>query len=159
MKALDVQEAAESLHACPAVRTAKLVGDEWILLILRELFKGPKKFDEIQKATLISTNILTNRLKRMLEGALVGKELYQEHPPRYRYRLTKAGLGLMPLLLEMMRYGEQWLHCEHPAPIQLRHLGCGELTKPGQVCSVCGEPLTIKNLRMVSSDQDQALKA
>ena len=139
---------AQSLQACPVARTAKIIGDEWILLILRELFKRPQKFDELQKATGIATNILTSRLKRMMEAAIVEKRPYQDRPPRFTYRLTKAGLGLLPLTLEMMRYGEQWLPCDQASPISLRHLGCGEITQAGQVCSVCGEALHLKNLRM-----------
>lgn len=138
----------QSLQACPVARTAKIIGDEWILLILRELFKRPQKFDELQKATGIATNILTSRLKRMMEAAIVEKLPYQERPLRFTYKLTKAGLGLLPLTLEMMRYGEQWLPCDQPSPLILRHLGCGEITKAGQVCSECGEPLHLKNLRL-----------
>lgn len=141
----------QNLQACPAARTAKLIGDEWILLILRELFQRPQKFDELQKATGVATNILTSRLKRMTDAAIVEKLPYQERPPRFIYKLTKAGLGLLPLTLEMMRYGEQWMPCDLTAPLSLRHLGCGKITKAGQICSECGEPLHLKNLRLEST--------
>jgi DNA-binding HxlR family transcriptional regulator len=134
--------------ACPMVRSAKLIGDEWVLLILRELFKRPYKFDELQKATNAATNILTNRLKRMIEADVVAKVLYQEKPARYQYQLTKAGFGLLPIVLEMMRYGEIWMPNESIAPQRLRHLSCGNISKAGQFCSECGEALTIKNLRL-----------
>lgn len=138
----------QSLQACPVVRTANIIGDEWVLLILRELFRRPQKFDELQKATGMATNILTTRLKRMMDAAIVEKIPYQERPPRFTYKLTKAGLGLLPLVLEMMRYGEEWLPCDQPAPIILRHVDCGKITKAGQICSECGGALHLKNLRM-----------
>nr|WP_315468799.1 helix-turn-helix domain-containing protein [uncultured Undibacterium sp.] len=137
-----------SMNACPVARAAHLIGDEWILLILRELFKRSHKFDELQKATTAATNILTNRLKRMMEAGIVIKLPYQERPVRYKYRLTEAGLALLPLALEMMRYGENWLPCALPSPLVIRHIDCGQITKPGQTCSACGEPLTVKTLRM-----------
>lgn len=137
-----------SLKACPIARAAQLIGDEWILLILRELFKRSHKFDELQRATMAATNILTNRLKRMIEAGVVIKLPYQERPVRYKYRLTEAGLALLPMALEMMSYGENWLPCALPSPLLLRHLSCGQITRPGQICSVCGEPLTVKTLRM-----------
>lgn len=144
--------------ACPIARTARLIGDEWILLILRELFKKPHKFDELQKATSAATNILTNRLLRMVEAGIVSKLVYQERPPRYLYRLTKAGLALLPLALEMMRYGEEWLPSEQSSSLQLRHLSCGQITKAGQFCSVCGEGLRLVNLRLEANDETKAMK-
>lgn len=140
------------IAACPIARAAQLVGDEWILLILRELFKKPHKFDELQKATLAATNILTNRLLKMVEAKIVAKIPYQERPPRFMYRLTKAGIALLPLTLEMMRYGEEWLPCEQASPLQLRHLDCGQVTRPGQTCSVCGESINARNLRLEATE-------
>lgn len=137
-----------SLKACPIARAAQLIGDEWVLLILRELFKRSHKFDELQKATSAATNILTNRLKRMLEAGVVIKLPYQDRPVRYKYRLTEAGLALLPMALEMMRYGENWMPCSLPSPLLLRHLSCGKITRPGQICSECGEALSVKTLRM-----------
>jgi DNA-binding HxlR family transcriptional regulator len=137
-----------SQQACPVFRTASLIGDEWFLLILRELFKRSHKFDELQKNTGAATNILTSRLKRMMEVGIVMKTPYQERPLRYKYRLTEAGLGLMPIALEMMLYGEKWMPCPAPVPFLIRHLSCGEITRPGRVCTVCGESLDVMNMRM-----------
>jgi DNA-binding HxlR family transcriptional regulator len=129
-------------------RAANLLGDEWLMLVLRELFKGPAKFDELQKRTGAATNILTKRLTRMMEAGIVEKVPYQDKPPRFSYRLTKAGLGLLPVALELMRYAEQWMPSELEPPSYLRHLGCGLITRAGQHCSECGEALTLKNVRL-----------
>lgn len=137
-----------SATACPIARAASLIGDEWVLIVLRELFQGPQKFDELQKKTTAATNILTNRLTRMIAAGIVVKVPYQERPPRYTYRLTKAGLALMPVALELMRYAEEWMPSELCSPLQLRHLSCGKVTRAGQVCSECGEPLNISNARL-----------
>lgn len=141
-------EAAPQTIACPLARTARLVGDEWILLILRELFKRPHKFDELQKACGAATNILTNRLQRMLDAGLIKKTPYQERPPRFEYQLARAGYAMMPMLLEMMRYSDEYFPSEEEAPNRLRHIDCGQITLAGQTCSHCGGALSIKNLKL-----------
>lgn len=148
-------EVAATSIACPLARTARLVGDEWILLILRELFKRPHKFDELQKASGAATNILTNRLQRMMEAGLIKKIPYQERPPRYEYKLARAGYAMLPMLLEMMRYSDDYFPCAEEAPNRLRHLDCGELTQAGQRCSHCGGDLSIHNLRLEPNAQTQ----
>lgn len=134
--------------SCPIVRTALLIGDEWVLLVLRSLFRGAQRFDDLQKQTGAATNILTNRLNRLIEGSLVVKVPYQERPVRYKYELTRSGYGLFPVLLELMRYGDEWLPSDEAPPMRLRHKDCGKLTKPGQICSECGGPIKLGNVTL-----------
>ncbi len=145
--------------SCPIARAAQLIGDEWILLILRELFKRSYKFDELQRATKAATNILTNRLKRMLAAGIVVKVPYQDRPVRYKYRLTKAGIALLPVALELMRYGEEWMPSDQKSALQIRHLGCGKVTRPGQICSECGVNLSAENLRLESTQKEEVYEA
>ena len=142
--------------SCPLARTAHLIGDEWILLILRELFKRPHKFDELQKASGAATNILTNRLQRLLDIGIIKKQPYQERPVRYQYQLARAGYAMLPMLLEMMRYSEEYFPGDDEAPNRLRHLECGEITRPGQHCSHCGAPLNTRNLRLEPNVSSEA---
>lgn len=137
-----------ALLTCPIVRSARLVGDEWVLLVLRALFRGSQRFDDLQKQTGAATNILTNRLGRLIEAGVVTKIPYQERPVRYRYELTPAGLALFPLLLELMRYGNDWLLNKDAPPVMLRHSDCGKLSTPGQTCSECGKPLKLGNVKI-----------
>lgn len=134
---------------CPIVRTALLLGDEWIMLVVRALFRGAQRFDDLQKQTGAATNILTNRLHRLVESGIVTKVPYQERPVRYKYELTRAGLGLFPVIMELMRYGDEWLPQDDASPARLFHTCCGKLSKPGQTCSECGEPLTVDNVKLV----------
>ncbi|WP_158597849.1 winged helix-turn-helix transcriptional regulator [Noviherbaspirillum saxi] len=137
--------------SCPIVRSALLLGDEWVLLVLRALFRGPLRFDDLQKLTGAATNILTTRLNRLIEGKLVEKVPYQERPLRYNYQLTDAGRGLFPVVLELMRFGEEYLPCPDAKPVRLRHADCGKLSKPGQTCSECGGPLKLGNVTVEES--------
>ncbi|OWW21237.1 winged helix-turn-helix transcriptional regulator [Noviherbaspirillum denitrificans] len=134
---------------CPIVRSVLLIGDEWVLLVLRALFRGAHRFDELQKQTGAATNILSNRLGRMVEGGLVVKIPYQERPVRYKYELTPSGIALFPVVLELMRWGDDWLPNKDAPPMRLLHTECGKLSRPGQSCSECGKPITIENVRLL----------
>jgi DNA-binding HxlR family transcriptional regulator len=134
---------------CPIVRTALLIGDEWVLLVIRALFRGSQRFDDLQKQTGAATNILTNRLNRLIEGGIVSKVPYQDRPVRYKYELTQTGYGLFPVLMELMRFGNDWLPSEDAPPARLLHAECGQLTKPGQTCSECGKPIKLGNVTLI----------
>jgi len=138
--------------SCPIARTARIIGDEWVLLVLRELFREPQRFDDLQKRTGAATNILASRLKRLVEAGLVEKEPYQARPLRYAYQLTRRGLALFPALLELMRFGMEWLPVDTPPPFRLVHADCGKMTLPGQVCTACGRPVKLGNVRMLPAE-------
>ncbi len=141
---------------CPIARAASLVGDEKIMLALRELLKGPKRFDDLQKNTQVATNILSNRLARMMEAGIVEKEQYQDRPARFNYKLTGAGYSLFPVVLAMWRFAEDWMPCSESPPSMLRHGTCGKLTRPGAVCTECGGELSIKNVKMETVKSETA---
>ena len=142
------------LSSCSIARSARVIGDEWILIVLRELFRGPQRFDVLQKRTGAATNILTNRLKRLVDSGLAVKQLYQERPPRYAYALAPAGLALFPVLIELMRFGQDWLPVDTPPSFRLRHLACGKFTRPGQQCSECGGPIALGQVQLVEVEAE-----
>jgi DNA-binding HxlR family transcriptional regulator len=162
MKIMDTPNKPEKSCApltCPIVRSVKLIGDEWVLLVLRALFRGAHRFDELQKQPGAATNILTNRLGRLVEGGLVAKSPYQERPVRYKYELAPAGVALFPIVLELMRWGDEWLPREDAPPVRLLHTECGKLSKPGQQCSACGKPLNVGNVKVVEDENGGAVQA
>ena len=80
---------------CNIAQTLNIIGDKWTLLILRQIMIGHDTYSEIlQNLEGIPTNLLSDRLKSLAEDELISSELYQEHPPRYRYILTKGGMDL-----------------------------------------------------------------
>ncbi len=92
---------------CPLTNTLDLIGDKWTLLVIRDmLFLGMKQFgDFLDSPEGISTNILTDRLKRLEEHGIVDKKSYQDNPVRYEYFLTPAGYALKPILMEIAGWG------------------------------------------------------
>lgn len=96
---------------CSISRTLELVGDKWTLLVVRDLmWHGKHTFQALQgSAERVPTNILSERLRRLMNWGLVRREPYQERPVRYAYHLTEAGRALEPVLLQVMQWGHHYL--------------------------------------------------
>ena len=96
---------------CSIARTLELVGDKWTLLIVRDLmWHGKHTFMALQDSKeRIPTNILSQRLNKLMDWGLVKREPYQQRPVRYHYRLTESGRSLEPLLLQFMGWGHEYL--------------------------------------------------
>jgi len=85
--------------ACPVACSLDLLGDRWTLLIVRDLFRGRKRYGEFLAAPEgIPTNILAERLQRLEAAELIKSDSYQQNPPRYEYTLTPKGAELRPVL-------------------------------------------------------------
>ena len=95
---------------CPLAQTLEVVGERWTLLVLRDVFFGARRFDDIQANLGIARNILTLRLQRLVaEGVL---ERRRGERGRHEYVLTEKGLDLQPVLLSLAQWGER--HRPHP---------------------------------------------
>lgn len=119
-------------------RTLEVVGDYWTFLVLREAFFRVRRFDEMHRNLGISRNLLTIRLRHLVEHGILRKELYQDNPPRYEYRLTEKGLDLYAITVALMSWGDKWLTGKAGAPLRLIHKPCGQITTPHIACSYCG---------------------
>ncbi|EKS6735777.1 helix-turn-helix transcriptional regulator [Enterobacter asburiae] len=98
-----------SPELCGLAATAELLGDQWVLLILREAFYGITRFETIRDHTKITRQTLANRLKKMTELGLLCKSPYQEEGlrERYEYVLTAKSRSLAPILFSMMEWGHE----------------------------------------------------
>ena len=95
---------------CPVSCILEIIGDKWTLLVVRDLFFDNHTFKDLQSsAEKIPTNILANRLKRLEEGGLVSRELYQERPKRYAYYLTEKGRDLEPVMRSMIVWSNKYV--------------------------------------------------
>ena len=121
--------------------SVELLGDRWTRLVVASAFLGMRRYDEMQREWRIATNILTDRLKRLVDTGLLQRRLYQTGPDRYEYVLTPKGRDLYPLVLTMLRWGDRWLSGKSGPPLLLRHLPCRHRLVPLLVCNQCGEEL------------------
>ena len=92
---------------CSIARTLELFGDKWTMLVVRDMmWHGKHTFQELQNSEeRMPANLLSQRLKRLMEWGLVWREPYQERPVRFRYHLTDEGRSVEPVLLEIMQWG------------------------------------------------------
>jgi len=96
----------EDLPECPVATTVQLIGSKWKLLILRELFAGTKRYNELRRSLPgISQKVLTSSLKSMVADGIVLRTAYPEVPPRVEYSLTDLGESMRPVIMTMEQWG------------------------------------------------------
>lgn len=115
---------------------AGLIGDRWAMLVLRDVFRGLRRFDELCEDLGIARPVLVSRLTRLVDAGLLEKVPYQLHPPRYDYRLTAMGVELSPALVALMRWGDRWFGDGAPTA-HLVHAPCGGDFEQAFWCATC----------------------
>jgi DNA-binding HxlR family transcriptional regulator len=136
----------QRVHTSSVAATLRVTGDRWSALLIRESFYGSRRFDEFQQRLGIAPNILTNRLRRLVDLEILTRTEYQHRPARHEYRLTEKGLDLYSVPLSMLAWGDRWVFGGRP-PVRLTHNPCrGQLT-PILCCSVCTHPISISDIR------------
>jgi DNA-binding HxlR family transcriptional regulator len=134
---------------CSLARSLELIGDWWSPLIIRDLFLDVTRFDDLVEDLGISRNLLTRRLKALVDDGIVERAAYQRHPPRYEYRLTEAGRDLVPALLALTEWGDRWARPKEGRPMLFVHKGCGHQFRPQVTCSACGDVVTAEAVMAV----------
>ena len=87
----------------------EIIGNKWTALILRDLFKGPKRFCELEKSVgNINPRTLSQRLDALESHGIVTKATFAEVPPRTEYALTQKGQDLLPILKQMAAWGTKY---------------------------------------------------
>lgn len=132
---------------CSVAQCLEIVGDRWSLLIIRDAFYGVRRFDEFQARLGIARNILNRRLVALIDAGILHRVPYQEHPPRFEYRLTERGRDLWPIIAALRQWGDTWAAPGGP-PLETRHVACGQIADTVTVCSRCGDVLGPSDLRV-----------
>lgn len=132
---------------CSVARALEVVGERWSLLIVRDALYGVRRFEDFQHDLGIARNILSDRLRTLVEQGVLRRVAYEERPQRYEYRLTDKGKDLLPVLLTMMRWGDKWYPGEMGPPVTWTHATCGHVTTPTVTCDACGLELERRDLR------------
>jgi DNA-binding HxlR family transcriptional regulator len=127
-----------------------VAGDWWSGLIIRECFFGTRRFDEFQRRLDIAPNILSGRLRRLVELGILTKVQYETWPIRHEYRLTEKGLDFYHIPLAMLTWGRRWLK---PAGSDARliHKSCDAPLQAGLACASCGEAISRDDVELVGT--------
>jgi DNA-binding HxlR family transcriptional regulator len=132
-----------STENCTISRTMEILGDKWTFHVLREVFVGVRRFEDMRARAEIPRQVLTDRLTGLIERGLLRREPYRVpgQRERYEYRLTKAGLDLYPVLVALVQWGDEHLPLEAGPPLVAEHRGdCGEKISVVLRCAAGHEP-------------------
>lgn len=127
---------------CSIARTLDVVGEWWTLLILRDAFRGTRRFDDFHASLGMARSVLAARLKKLTDEGVLEKRQYSEHPPRHEYQLTEKGRALFPVIAALLRWGDDWAAGPAGPPLQLVHTSCGHAMQPELVCPHCGRSVS-----------------
>ncbi len=94
---------------CSLAQTLSVIGEHWTMLIIRDAFFGVRRFDQFQKSLGIARNVLSDRLRKLVQAGVLSKSEGPGHP---EYRLTDKGLALQPVMIAMTQWGDTYM--PHP---------------------------------------------
>ena len=141
--------------SCAIAQTLNQVGDWWTLLIVRDAMKGARRFSDFHESTGIAKNILTDRLKKLVDNDIMCREEVGVRGQRQEYVLTERGEALFPILMAMQQWGDKWVYGDAEAPVELFDVRTGEQLAPIQVANESGEEVTHRDL----GSRDKALRS
>lgn len=151
----------ERLYAgqvCSIARTLEVIGERWTILILREAFRGERRYDHLQQKLGVATNVLSARLQTLCDHGVLERSAYQERPQRFEYMLTDKGRDLLPVLVAMLQWGDRYA-AEAGPPLLLRHRGCGGPVEAALTCRTCGREMERGEVEAVAGPGAAALPA
>ncbi len=136
---------SDDTDACSIAASLGIVGDRWTILILRDAFRGLRRFDEFRRDLDIPRAVLAERLRRLVDHGVMTRRAYQERPVRHEYRLTRMGLELSPILVSLMQWGDRWCREDGP-PTLLVHADCGTEIDLHFHCWHCDTPFSATDI-------------
>ena len=123
---------------CSVDRALQILSTRSALLLMREVFYGVSRFDELTARVGVSEPVAAARLKELVVEGLLVREPYREPGQRTRhaYRLTEKGADLLPVLVGLLRWGDRWARPDRVGgPVELTHAGCGEPVRAELRCA------------------------
>ncbi len=94
---------------CPVARSVDTVGDRWSLLIVRDAFDGMRRFSDFQRSLGVARNILSDRLRKLVEAGILATQPASDGSAYQEYVLTARGESLFPVVVALRQWGEQHL--------------------------------------------------
>ena len=146
---------AEALQ-CPLPPSIELIGERWSFLILRGAFNGLQHFEQFQAGLGIARNILSNRLARLVEGGILERRADLTDRRKVIYSLSPMGEALLPVLIALRQWGQDWGHGKDD--ILLADRRDGRPVKRIRVQAADGRDLKLGELMWVDSHSGRPLK-
>src|SRR5438874_11107897 len=136
---------------CSIASALDVVGEPWTLLIVRDAFYGVRRFDEFQENLGIARNVLTARLKKLVEAGVFRKTAYRQRPLRHEYRLTDKGAALFTVIVGLKQWGERHgAAARSGRPMELVDRADNSPLDPVLIDAASGRRLELTNVRAVA---------
>ncbi|MEX2498233.1 MAG: helix-turn-helix domain-containing protein [Wenzhouxiangellaceae bacterium] len=144
---------------CPLARVTEVIGEPWTLMVLREAFLGTRHFNDFERELGIARNILSDRLKKLVDRGLLARVRSESDKRVVEYRLTEAGRDLMPILVGLVQWSGKWL-CDGRSPTRFIERETGRELPRIAVRATDGRELRASEVAMVAGpDADADLTA
>ena len=134
---------------CGVAQALEQVGDWWTLLIVRDAFFERKRFSEFEESLGIARNILSDRLKKLLECGVFERERVPGRGRQYEYSLTRKGRDLWLMLTAMRLWSDKWVFGEDKVPAIVRERGTGREVAALLAVDCDGELIDARQLEWV----------
>jgi len=122
--------------------SVELLGDRWSALVMRAIFTGKRRFDDILIDAGVPPNTLSDRLKKMMTSDVLKSQPYQDRPVRLEYTLTQKGIEYYNVIMMLMIWGDKYYASAGGPPVNLVHKTCGANLVPYVICGSCGDKVT-----------------
>lgn len=136
MKAGDI-----SAIECSLAQTLGVIGDRWIMMILRDAFFGARTFDAFLEGLEISPTVLSDRLSRLVEEGVFVRQPSLYDARSHEYGLTQKGVDIYPIMAAMMEWGDKWKPCAKGTRLELQELATRQKVKGVRILSAEGRAL------------------
>ena len=133
---------------CPVARSVDLIGDRWALLIVRDAFDGSRRFGDFQRGLGVARNILTDRLRKLVEAGIFTTQPASDGTTYQEYVLTKKGESLFPVVVALRQWGEQHLFAPNEPHSVLIDSQSGKVIPPMQPQAADGRILSAANTQV-----------
>jgi DNA-binding HxlR family transcriptional regulator len=122
---------------CSVARSVEVLGDRWTVLVLRDVFNGVRRFDDLARHLGIARDVLTKRLAALVDEGILNRVPYRDpgSRTRYEYRLTQAGWDLRPVLIALIEWGDRYRAGNDGPPVVVVHEECGTAVHVALECA------------------------
>lgn len=132
---------------CGVAQALEALGDWWTLLIIRDAFFGARRFGEFERSLGIAKNILTARLRRLVDHGVFERVAASTTGDRHEYRLTDKGRALLPVLMALREWSDEWVFGRGNEPLILRERASGRRLPRLRVTNREGKELKAEDIR------------
>ena len=149
----DIDAFREAALRCPLPGAIELIGEKWAFLILRGALNSLHHFEEFQAGLGIARNILSDRLGKLVAGGILQRTPDPSDKRKVIYALTDKGEALLPVVLALRQWGEDW--GQGPAPVVLADRVNQRPIRRISVQADDGRPLQLSDLTWLSREESE----